>query len=78
MNKINDGHYLEVMDRLHVLMSTMDEHLFKHLVVKQNKELREYLIKAIVHMIHAYQEAGKLAVEKPKKAPVKKKRNGKK
>ena len=74
MTKLNDGHYLEVMDRLHVLMSTMDDHLFEHPVVKQNKELREFLIKAIVHMIHAYQEAGKLATQKLKKASIKKKK----
>lgn len=78
MTKLNDGHYLEVMDRLHVLMSTIDDHLFKHPVVKQNKQLRGFLIKAIVHMIHAYQEAGKLAVKKPEKVPVKKKKSGKK
>jgi len=76
--KINGGHYLEVLDRLHVQMSMMDEHLFKHPVVEQNKELRGFLIKAIVHMIHAYQEAGALATQETKKTLVKKKRNGKK
>ena len=64
MTKLNDGHYLEVMDRLHVLMSTMDDHLFQHPVVKQNKELREHLIKGVVNLIKAYQEAGALASKK--------------
>ena len=65
--EINDGHYHEMMDRLHVQMETLDEHLLKHPVGQQHKEVNRLLIKAIVTLLQAYQITGIIAHEKAKK-----------
>jgi hypothetical protein len=73
--KINDGHYGEMLDRLHVQMSVIEEHLFKHPISEQNKEVRESIIKAIVNLIKAYRLTGELITRKSKKTlPNKKKK----
>jgi len=38
--KINDGHYLELLDRLHVIMCNVEEHCVKHPISKKNKDIR--------------------------------------
>jgi hypothetical protein len=58
MKKINDGHYLELMDRLHVLMCTLDEHCIKHPLSKKNKNIKFKLEYALGQMWDAYQEVG--------------------
>ena len=65
--EINDGHYHEMMDRLHIQMETLDEHLLKHPVGQQHKEVNRLLIKAIVTLLQAYQITGIIAHEKAKK-----------
>lgn len=71
--KINDGHYGEMLDRLHVQMSVIEEHLFKHPISEQNKEVRESIIKAIVNLIKAYRLTGELITKKTKKNVTKRK-----
>lgn len=65
--EINDGHYHEMMDRLHIQMETLDEHLLKHPVGQQHKEVNRLLIKAIITLLQAYQITGIIAHEKAKK-----------
>ena len=66
--KLNDGHYLEVLDRLHCQMTDIENHLLDHPVSQKYGELREYIIKATVNLIKAYQIAGSLtSAEKLKK-----------
>ncbi len=65
--EINDGHYHEMMDRLHVQMETLDEHLLKHPIGQQHKEVNRLIIKAIITLLQAYQITGGLAHEKAKK-----------
>ena len=59
--KLNDGHYLEIMDRLHCQMSNIEDHLLDHPVSQKYDELREHIIRAIVNLIQAYQISGDLA-----------------
>lgn len=66
MKKINDGHYLELMDRLHVLMCTLDEHCVKHPVSKKNKEIKFKLEYALGQLWDAYQEVGNESLKKEK------------
>jgi len=73
--KINDGHYHEMMDRLHVQMETLDEHLLKHPIGQQHKGVNKLLIEAIVTLLQAYQLTGKLAHEKIEKKKTNKRRN---
>ena len=65
-DKINPGHYHEMMDRLHVIMSIIDDHLLQHPVAKANKNIDSLLNKALEELWDAYQIAGNLDFEKNK------------
>jgi hypothetical protein len=56
--KINDGHYFELMDRLHVLMCTLDTHCVSHPVSKKNKDIKFKIEYALGQLWDAYQEVG--------------------
>ena len=58
--KINDGHYLEILDRLHCQMTDIEHHLLDHPVSQKYSELREHIIRATVNLVKAYQIAGSL------------------
>ena len=72
-NKLNDGHYLEILDRLHCQMTDIENHLLDHPVSQKYGELREYIIKATVNLVKAYQIVGSLTTaekfKKKKKKP---------
>jgi hypothetical protein len=53
-NKINDGHYLELMDRLYVLTSMVDDHLAKHPLTNKLKKVRKLVDKAGMALAEAY------------------------
>ena len=59
-NKLNDGHYLEILDRLHCQMTDIEHHLLDHPVSQKYDALREHIIKAVVNLVKAYQIAGSL------------------
>ena len=65
--KLNDGHYLEAMDRMHVQMCMINDHILDHPVVEQDKELRRLVIASITRLVAAYQIVGTLAVKQSKK-----------
>ena len=65
-DKINPGHYHEMMDRLHVIMSIIDDHLLQHPVAKVNKDIDLLLNGALEQLWNAYQIAGTLDFEKNK------------
>lgn len=65
-DKLNPGHYLELMDRLHVVMSTVDDHLIQHPLAKAEREIRNKLYTAVDALYDAYQEVGKLDYERNK------------
>lgn len=70
--EINDGHYLEIMDRLHVQMCVLESHLVEHPIANENKEVKRLIIKAIVTLVQAYQIVGGLAHDNSKKTKKKK------
>lgn len=59
-NKINDGHYLEAMDRLHVITCMMEDHLMNHPVIKNNKDLKKLVNFSIINLMEVYQRVGEL------------------
>lgn len=59
-NKINDGHYLEAMDRLHVITCMMEDHLMSHPVIKSNKDLKKLVNFSIINLMEVYQRVGEL------------------
>lgn len=65
--KLNNGHYLEIVDRLHLVSSIVNDHLLQHPACKIEKEICKEVDKALDHLANAYQIAGKLMFEKYEK-----------
>jgi len=63
--KINEGHYLELMDRLHVVGSNFENNILNHPLTEtlDDKEFQEHLHKALSHIYDAYQKVGQLDYE---------------
>lgn len=57
--EINYGHYLELMDRLHVIMCTLDEHCLKHPLAMRDEEIKFQLEYALGQLWDTYQLVGK-------------------
>ena len=60
---LNAGHFLEIMDRLHVAASMVDDHIMQHPVCKVDKKLCKEVELALTHLYNAYQIAGSLDFE---------------
>jgi len=56
--EINDGHYLELMDRIHVVSCTIDEHILNHPLCEVNKDIQNKVDEALGLMMEAYQMVG--------------------
>jgi len=57
-NSINKGHYLELMDRIHVLCCTLDEHILNHPLSENEPDIQNKLDKALELLLEAYQIVG--------------------
>lgn len=58
--EINDGHYLELMDRLHVVCSTIDNHILKHPLTEVNSNIKIKIENALELLYDVYQDVGNL------------------
>lgn len=56
--EINDGHYLELMDRLHVIMCTLNDHCVEHLISQSDTDIKSKIEYAIGQLFDAYQMIG--------------------
>jgi hypothetical protein len=63
-DKLNPGHYHEMMDRLHIIMENINDHLIQHPVAKVDKKVNSHLNKALEELWEAYQVTGNLDSEK--------------
>lgn len=59
--KVDEFHYHEVLDRLHVIMTNIDTHIVEHPVMEKHTELRKKTNDAIDILWDVYQEVGKLS-----------------
>jgi hypothetical protein len=57
-NPINDGHYIELLDRTHVACCMVSDHLVEHPLSIADKEIREVLEEALNKLYEAYQIIG--------------------
>lgn len=57
-NLINKGHYLELMDRIHVLCCTLDEHILNHPLSENESDIQNKLDEALMLLLDAYQLVG--------------------
>ena len=62
-NDINDGHYLELMDRLHVQTCMIEDHLVNHSLTKKIKKVKKLVDKAGWALTEAYQIVGQKSYE---------------
>ena len=59
-NLINDGHYLELMDRIHIVSCTIDDHILNHPLSENQPEIQQKIDKALELLIESYQMVGNL------------------
>lgn len=60
MSEINKGHYLELMDRLHVQCCNIEDHLYNHPLANEQHEVQILIGEAIQKLGEAYQMVGEL------------------
>ena len=56
--EINYCHYLELMDRLHVIMCTLNDHCLEHPLTQKNEDIKFQIEYAIGQLWDAYQLVG--------------------
>lgn len=61
MVEINDGHYHEVMDRLHVVNCTIEDHIITHPLTDSLPEVKKLVEEAQSKLWKAYQLVGSLS-----------------
>ena len=57
-SKINDGHYLELMDRLHIQICIIEDHLVNHPLTKKIKKVKKLIDESGLALAEAYQIVG--------------------
>ena len=57
-SKINDGHYSELMDRIHVIMCTINDHCLEHPLTQNEPAIENKINDAIALLYEAYQLVG--------------------
>lgn len=62
-DKINAGHYLELMDRLHVIMCTLNDHCLEHPLSESNEDIRFHIDYALGQLWDAYQLVGSKSID---------------
>ena len=58
--EINDGHYLELLDRTHVVLCNVQDHLIDHPLAQKKKKILKKLENAGMILADAYQDLGHL------------------
>lgn len=61
--ELDDFHYHEALDRIHVIMDTIDAHLIQHPVLKLETEVKDLVEEAQTKLWHAYQIIGNINKE---------------
>lgn len=56
--KINPGHYLELMDRIHIVMMNVQDHLLEHPLTQKYKDVEKQIEDAQHNLWEAYQLIG--------------------
>jgi len=62
-NLINKGHYLELMDRIHIVMMNIQDHLIDHPLSENEKDIQKKIEKAQHNLWKAYQLVGNKEAE---------------
>jgi len=57
-NIINKGHYLELMDRIHIAACMIDDHILNHPLAENETDIQAKLDSALELLLEAYQLVG--------------------
>jgi len=57
-NSINKGHYLELMDRIHIVMCNLNDHILHHPLTENEIEITKKVEEAFSNLWEAYQLVG--------------------
>lgn len=57
-NLINKGHYLELMDRIHVVMCNINDHILNHPLTENEIDITNKVETAFSNLWEAYQLVG--------------------
>ena len=57
-NEINSGHYLELMDRIHIAACMIDDHILNHPLAENEQDIQTKLDTALFNLLEAYQLVG--------------------
>lgn len=70
--KINEGYYLELMDRLYIQICSIEDHLVGHPLTKKIKKVKKLIDKAGMSLAEAYQIVGEESYLRKEKNETKK------
>ena len=59
---LDEFHYHEALDRSYVVAEILENTLIEHIVIQENKQLKEQLEKAQELIIEVYQEIGSMQI----------------
>lgn len=65
--KINSGHYLELMDRLAVQTDVIHDYIYEHPLTDYLPQTKKKIEKALTHLYEAYQLVGNAEDKQSKK-----------
>lgn len=57
-NLINNGHYLELMDRVHIVCCTIDDHILNHPLSENEPDIQNKIDEALSLLMDVYQLIG--------------------
>lgn len=60
--KSSRGHYPELMDRIHILISNLDDHILHHPLTQENENLKDLIDTAHSNLIDAYNLIGVMEI----------------
>lgn len=61
--EINEGHYLELLDRLHVICCVINDHILDHPVTNTDIRIKQLVIKSLEELSDAYQIVGEIGIK---------------
>ena len=57
-NNLDEFHYHEVLDRLHVIMTNIDTHILDHAVMEEHATLKKSVEDSLDTLMDVYQKIG--------------------
>ena len=56
--ELNDGHYLELLDRVHIISCNVNDHCINHALTQNDNDIKESLEKILDDLEELYQIIG--------------------